>query len=75
MNDYMTKIADHLLLKTPYMKDIGLFHGKMGDVYTTECNWLNEACIKVSEDGKTAKTGKCVPASYNPAILVCDTGL
>lgn len=30
MNDYMTKIADHLLLKTPYMKDIGLFHGKMG---------------------------------------------
>lgn len=46
-----------------------------GDVYTTECNWLNEACIKVSEDGKTAKTGKCVPASYNPAILVCDTGL
>lgn len=34
MNDDMTKIADHLLLKAPHMKDIGLFHGKMGIAVT-----------------------------------------
>lgn len=32
MNTELRKIADYLLLKSPYIHDIGLFHGKMGVV-------------------------------------------
>lgn len=32
MNTELRKIADYLLLKSPYIQDIGLFHGKMGVV-------------------------------------------
>lgn len=32
MNTELRKIADYLLLKSPYIQDIGLFHGKMGIV-------------------------------------------
>ena len=30
MNIEIRKIVDYLLLKSPYLRDIGLFHGKMG---------------------------------------------
>lgn len=30
MNTELRKITDYLLLKSPYIQDIGLFHGKMG---------------------------------------------
>ena len=32
MNERLRKIVDYLLLSSPYMHDIGLFHGKMGVV-------------------------------------------
>ncbi len=32
MKETLRKIADYLLLYSPYMRDIGLFHGKMGVV-------------------------------------------
>lgn len=32
MNEYLRKIVDYQLLYSPYMRDIGLFHGKMGVV-------------------------------------------
>lgn len=32
MNNKLRKITDYLLLHSPYMHDIGLFHGKMGVV-------------------------------------------
>lgn len=32
MKTELRKIADYLLLKSPYIQDIGLFHGKMGIV-------------------------------------------
>ncbi len=32
MNTELRKIADYLLLKSPYIQNIGLFHGKMGIV-------------------------------------------
>ena len=32
MNERLRKIVDYLLLYSPYMQDIGLFHGKMGVV-------------------------------------------
>lgn len=32
MKEKLRKIADYQLLRSPYMKDIGLFHGKMGVV-------------------------------------------
>ena len=32
MNERLKKIVDYLLLSSPYMHDIGLFHGKMGVV-------------------------------------------
>ena len=32
MNTELRKIADYLLLKSPYIHDIGLLHGKMGVV-------------------------------------------
>lgn len=32
MDTELRKIADYLLLKSPYIQDVGLFHGKMGIV-------------------------------------------
>ena len=32
MKEKLRKIVDYLLLRSPYMQDIGLFHGKMGVV-------------------------------------------
>ena len=32
MNERLRKIVDYLLISSPYMHDIGLFHGKMGVV-------------------------------------------
>lgn len=32
MNERLRKIVDYILLSSPYMHDIGLFHGKMGVV-------------------------------------------
>lgn len=32
MKEHLKKIVDYLLLHSPYMRDIGLFHGKMGVV-------------------------------------------
>ena len=32
MNENLRKIVDYQLLYSPYMRDIGLFHGKMGVV-------------------------------------------
>lgn len=34
MNTEYRKIVDYLLLKSPYIQDIGLFHGKMGIVFS-----------------------------------------
>ena len=32
INEHLRKIVDYQLLYSPYMRDIGLFHGKMGVV-------------------------------------------
>lgn len=46
-----------------------------GDVYYKNCQWKGQACYVSSSDSESMKTGICVPASYNPGELVCNTDL
>ena len=63
MNTELRKIADYLLLKSPYIHDIGLLHGKMGVVVSLYA-YANKYHDQLLEDfGLTRKT-LCLPKDH-----------
>ena len=70
MKKEMDKIADYLLLRSSYMQELGLFHGKMGVVVGHWCGEVkNEALhMYLSTPSQKAKYYAADQAEHEEAL-------
>lgn len=74
MNKELRKIADYLLLKSSYVRDIGLFHGKMGVVVALYA-YANYYDDKILEDYAWDLLQQIYDAVYNDMPINMEYGL